>query len=237
MATAKGRILRRFGNRGDGGYIVALPGEDQCPWDLYMSVGVGAEESFTWDFLTWQGWGYKLRGHCWAFDGTIVAYPRCYVPWGAHIWFVAKNIGANMTDTTVNLHQLIGAYRNVFLKMDIEGAEYEWLYGVLAAGLMCLIRQFIVEFHDINSDINKDRFSGVWLQIQETHRVAHIHGNNYGGMGGDAANPRPNVIEVTFVRYADDGNDIPVMLESDIRFCPIDGLDYPNNPDVADIFA
>lgn len=229
--------LRRLGNLGDGGYVVWVDDDAAAGiikgYDLYISAGVGAEESFTWDFLmAYGGGGGAAAGtatpQAWAFDGTVAEFPRQYIPKGARVIFVQRNIGAEMTATTVNLHRLLDTHREVFLKMDIEGAEYEWLAG-LSCDLMGHIRQMVIEFHDINRG---ELFSAAWEKVQRTHWVVHIHGNNYGGVR--ACDGRPNVIEVTLLRKGAGGADTYVS-EKDIVIFPVCGLDWPNcrgRPDV-----
>lgn len=222
--------LRRLGTLGDGGYVVWIAeGADKVgACDLYISAGVGTEESFTWDFLNMMLGGPIV----WAFDGTVAAFPAQYIPkgWRERVNFVRRNIGPAMTADTVNLHRLIAAHRDIFLKMDIEGGEYAWLAG-LTDDQLSRFCQIVIEFHNINSE---ELFTTMWEKVQRTHWVAHIHGNNYGGICVEAGG-RPNVIEVTFVRRGTDA-DIPFMAEKDIIICPIVGLDWPNRRGVPDLW-
>jgi hypothetical protein len=235
-------MKRRFGTCSDGGYIVFENVNVDVdvdvdvaaePWDLYITAGVGLEESFTWDFLSHYGY-LLLKRVCWGFDGTISHYPKTYIPNGGVIWFVPKNIGPDLTPTTVNLHHLLEKYDSAFIKMDIEGEEFDWFMN-LSPVHIGHIAQWVVELHDIN-DKHKHHFSMLWEKIQITHWVAHIHGNNFGGICHDAA-CRPNVIEVTFVRRTMNGTatPIPPIPENEIKIIPTPGLDYPNNPLLPDI--
>lgn len=233
---------RRLGTLGDGGYVVWVGDGDiikgMC--DLYISAGVGSEESFTWDFLHMIGVGMGSRSSrvgvwAWAFDGTVPAFPARYIPKGHKVCFVQRNIGPEMTPTTVNLHKLISQNREIFLKMDIEGGEYTWLVG-LSDDQMGRFLEIVVEFHDINMPTTGELFSTVWEKVQRTHWIVHIHGNNYGGVR--ASDGRPNVIEVTLVRK---GVDDAIkwgwkhISERDIQIQPIAGLDWPNCPGTADL--
>ena len=221
---------KRMGVLGDGGYVVWLgEGCNRNDFDAYISAGIGTEESFTWDFLTWWRQG-RRRGQnipAYAFDGTVETYPIQYVPHGAYIEFIKRNIGAKVTDTCVNLHRLIAQYHDIFLKMDIEGGEYEWLVS-LTDEQMIHFREIVVEFHDINT--TKD-FPIVWDKIQKTHWIVHIHGNNYGGVR--IWDGRPNVIEVTLVKKGINTSELELpkwdyIAECDIHIHPIIGLDWPN---------
>jgi hypothetical protein len=110
----------RLGNPdGDGGYVIGILDNDQ--YDFYISAGVSDEESFSRDFIN----RYNFDKHiCQAFDGTINNYPTQYTD---KITFIKKNIGINNTDNETNLHDILDKYNNIFIKMDIESYEYNWI--------------------------------------------------------------------------------------------------------------
>jgi hypothetical protein len=65
-----------------------------------------------------------------------------------------KNIGPSESPTETNLHALISNHEMVFLKMDIEGAEVDWLHSLNESHLNKLA-QIVIEFHSpIESDQN-----------------------------------------------------------------------------------
>jgi FkbM family methyltransferase len=110
-------------------------------------------------------------------------------------------------------------YRDIFLKIDIEGAEYRTLEDILAHEDR--ITGAAIEFHDI--DLNRDRISRFFSSLKSL-RITNVHANNFGGAD---ANGDPLVIEVTLARA---------------MFCrgePSNGerseLETPNNPDIPDI--
>ena len=108
----------RLGSNNDGGYIIAdLSGG----YDCYISAGVSDEESFSRDFINLYKTDYK---NSFAFDGTISRYPTQYT---RNISFIRKNIAPYSSRKTRNLSVLIDSFDTIFLKMDIEGAEYEVL--------------------------------------------------------------------------------------------------------------
>lgn len=237
----------RMGAHKDGGYVVVHPSNTNKPWDLYISAGVGVEESFSKHFIE----HYQLdKNQCWVFDGTIEEFPKHYLPFqfasktrkhNKGIWFVKKNIGPDATPNTVNLSQLCEKHQNIFLKMDIEGAEYVWFHSLSASQLL-KFREIIIEFHDIHTH---PLASDVFQKLHGTHYLVHLHGNNYGGVNLDGF---PNVVEATYIRQKDDGFFMNVSkdgLESDSEFelkyekqmtiTPIEGLDFPNEPMLEDI--
>jgi hypothetical protein len=122
--------------------------------------------------------------------------------------------------------------RNLFVKMDVEGAEYRVLPTMLADAAR--ITGIAVEFHD--ADLLWERLHE---QVQLLFRhfvVVHVHGNNY--MPPTAGSTLPRSLEVSFLnrslitaRELDAVND---------RTYPLEGLDHPNCaslPDLALDFA
>ena len=200
----------RLGNQSDGGYVVA----DIPDYDCYISAGIGNDESFSTSVLE----HFKIR-EAHAFDGTITSLPEncpknmnCY----------QLNIGPNQTKTTANLKRFINNHNNIFLKMDIEGAEYPWL-ETLSLDNLNKFKQIIIEFHSINDDgldISFDTKTKCAEKLSTTHYVIHAHGNNC----CNTTELIPNVIEITYVRKDVIGKHISFNTTP----LPIENLDYPN---------
>jgi hypothetical protein len=113
---------------------------------------------------------------------------------------------------------------DVFLKMDIEGAEYRTLEGVLRDAHR--LAGVAIEFHDLDRDW--DRFAALMEALMRTFAVAHLHGNNCVPLIGGTATPA--VLEVSLVNRA--------LLGAEARpsthAYPIPGLDMPNAATLAD---
>jgi hypothetical protein len=62
---------------------------------------------------------------------------------------------------------------NIFLKMDIEGCEYDWIHS-MTKNDMEKISQIVIEFH---WPFDFYRMNAL-KKINETHYVVHVHGNN-----------------------------------------------------------
>ena len=115
---------------------------------------------------------------------------------------------------------LAGDGCDVFLKMDIEGAEYRTLEPILADAHR--IAGLVLEVHDC--DTEWDRFAALMAALDAPFALAHIHGNNYRALIAGTRTPR--ILELTFVnRRLLDGPPVP----STARY-PIPGLDRPNDP-------
>ena len=85
-----------------------------------------------------------------------------------------------------------GENAQVFLKIDIEGGEYDILeelvqYDEFICGL-------VIEFHDVDKNLEKiENFIDIFSLT-----LVHVHTNNYGGVN---LNGVPLVIEITFSKY------------------------------------
>jgi len=156
----------RLGKENDGGYLIAdIP---DIKYDLLLSGGVNDDSSFEEMFLD----KYK-NIECYAFDGTIIKSPSTHPKFN----FIKKNIGPNENATTTNLHEFLNSYKNIFLKMDIEGHEIEWLESVSEKQLNN-ISQIAIEFHNPYSSKEDNIFN----KLNKTHYLIHAHGNNNSGV-------------------------------------------------------
>ncbi len=141
-----------------------------------------------------------------------------------------KRISASNGKSDISLGQILRsnftqhAYHDVFLKMDIEGAEYETVPDIV----LCQnrIRCIAAEFHDI--DKKTSDFNECMKSLLQHFSVVHIHGNN--GAGYDHINDFSSVLEITFINKS--------LLNEEFSFStseyPREGLDFPNNPGVLD---
>ena len=211
---------KRLGINEDGGYIIAILNGS---YDFYISAGVSTEESFTRDFIELYNMN---KSNCAAFDGTINNYPTEYTD---KIIFYKRNISAFKSNKTSNLSYFTDNYNDIFLKMDIEGSEYEWLNS-LNENQLNKFKQIVIEFHGINDDSWNTSLSDkikCFEKISNTHYPFHIHGNNYGPL----TEKIPDTVEITYIRKDQINND---NLQLNKIPLPINELDFPNNPDKED---
>ena len=209
----------RLGIKTDGGYVIAdLSGG----YDCFISAGVGREESFTKEFIARHGMN---QFNSFGIDGTIESYPNEYTH---NISFVKKNISSVESSSGTNLQGVISQYKDIFLKMDVEGGEYEWLSWVTEAKLQ-RFKQIVIECHGIHNDswgAAVEVKKACLEKLARTHYLVHAHGNNARG----ATNYIPNVMELTYVRKDYYKNE-PLANTTSL---PIPYIDYPNNPNRPD---
>jgi len=189
----------RLGRPYDGGYVVCdLSGS----YDCFLSCGISNDVSFEQAFLT----KYEAMP-CFAFDGTVERLPVS----DPRICFVKKNIGAHEGSETTNLVMFMNAFKDLFVKMDIEGHEFRVL-PTFTESIMKKIKQLVLEVHspgDIRlhpdyykglQDIGDTFMLRIFKKLKETHTLVHVHPNNACQTHSLEGFFMPNVFECTFVR-------------------------------------
>lgn len=198
----------RLGSKGDGGYVIV----PSMKYDFFLSCGLSDNVQFENDFLNL----YDVP--CKGFDGTISSLPS-----NAHknLDWVSKNIGPRNSDTETNLHEYLSKCKDIFLKMDIEGAEFDWIDSCSTEQLEHL-KQIVIEVHWPNTD---KKWDSIFHRLAETHWLVHIHGNNHCGCYTIEGRPIPEVLELTYIRKKD-----WLALNRNTRGFPHDEVDSKNCP-------
>jgi hypothetical protein len=173
---------KRLGKEYDGGYVIAeIP---DVKYSMLLAGGIAHDISFEEDFVK------KYNVRCVAFDGTISGLPSK----NNTIEFVKKNIGSENTNNVTNLHDLIAANDNIFIKMDIEGGEIPWLHS-LNNDQLNKFDQIVMEFHNPFTEREVDVFN----KINKNHVLIHFHANNCCGTRNHKGVVIPNIFECTYV--------------------------------------
>ena len=224
--------LIRIGPNCDGGYIIADSAVNydlnydlnynlnyDLNYDLFISCGIANDIRFEEAFLD----KYK-NIKCIAFDGTIEHFPQCK----CKIEWVNKNIGYITTSNTTNLKEYIKDYNNIFLKMDIEGSEFNWIDAMTKEELN-KFSQIVMEIH-WPFDIYR---CNMLKKLANTHYAIHIHGNNYSSSINISNLKLPEVMEITYINKKLFANAITNPIT---KSYPILDLDYPNNTNINDLY-
>ena len=229
IKRAKDLPFARIGKIGDGGYIMV---------DNFSQKGGGSNIAYSFGISTEISWDADMakRGYdIFMYDMTIDKLP--YENEKFH--FFKEGIGGvkdeeKLLDTLENFLKRNGHENNsdMILKMDVEGAEWDFLETVSSETLN-QFDQIVFEFHDIVSPktpAEMDRIIKLIEKINATHTLVHIHGNNYGNyMQIDNVGYIPDFPELTYLRtenhtfYDDEAILLPIV------------FDKPNNPAVLDI--
>jgi Methyltransferase FkbM domain len=241
--------LVRRGNAKDGGYV--LPFAPLAGLDALVSFGLATDWSLEEDLhranpaLKIHVYDHSVGAKSFrrALKNAIVKFAsgriswgelrsRYRTDWGYRRFFVGTrmhfrervfNRRDNANDATIEtVFQRLGEARHVFLKMDIEGAEYRVIPQILAHAER--IDLLTIEFHD--TDPLRAVFEAQVRAILEHFDIVHLHGNNIAGIAADGL---PDCLEITFLSKR-----FPITGSLRDRL-PIEGLDYPNNPHAPDL--
>jgi hypothetical protein len=177
----------RVGNQeGDGGYVII---KDIGNYDVLVSAGIADDISFEESFLK------ENNIECFAFDGTINVFPKTD---NLNIKFINKNIDSNN-----NLHEYLEKYKDIFLKMDIEGHEFEWIKNLKDEHIQN-IKQLVIEFHLYTGNHweyeNQVFYNSLLKKLRKHLGLVHLHVNNCLGCRNVEGQDFPMVFECTFIR-------------------------------------
>ena len=130
--------------------------------------------------------------------------------------FLKKVVENPKKENEISIKDIINNHEDIFLKIDIEGYEYEILSEITRHSKKLI--SLIVEFHDINLNLDKIK---KFIVDNQYLKLIHIHANNFKEVNIDG---NPNDIELTFVNI----NKIDIFKKKSQKNYPIDGLDYKN---------
>jgi hypothetical protein len=170
----------------------------------------------------------KNYGAAWSSLKKALRFLRHVPPWNARRRFVRKWVRATVVDPKrdVRLERLLDSLSDsqpVFLKMDIEGGEYELIPEIVRreSAQRGYFSGLCFEIHDIGS--RETEFFRLINQLTQEFSIVHIHANNCAPLIRDF----PDVIEITLVPHSD-------VTGGNVWQFPRAGLDAPNNPNNAD---
>lgn len=184
-----GQFIRLGNVCGDGGYIVH---DDAHPYSCLLSYGILNDVSFDLDFH--ERWP-EAQIHL--FDHTIAESPSA----NPALKFHRVGLGATNSEQLQTLDFHLSSHTKptdiVFLKIDIEGAEYD---SILATPRKSLsnVKQIAIELHDVFWPNTKP--IELIRALSKDFAVVHLHANNTGGFTTIDQSIIPRVIEVTFSR-------------------------------------
>jgi hypothetical protein len=172
----------RLGKDHDGGYLVNK--EDVLKSSRLLSFGVGDDTSFEEDFVKLND--CKID----AYDGTIEKQSEFFSNENRTLHF--NNVGHKLGFKKVS-NMLSETDKDVFIKCDIEGAEYEILDELIIYSSK--LSGIVIEFHDIHE---YPLFNLLSNFIAKTSlKLVHTHMNNWSYL--ETPNGYlPGCIELTF---------------------------------------
>jgi hypothetical protein len=174
----------RIGSKYDGGYVI--PKNLLKKVDFLISGGIENNNDFEIAVAEFGIKGLQI-------DNSIEKPPINH----ANLSF--KKITLGVTENNINFF-MPKSSKNIMLKLDIEGAEYETLRQIKSfKNLICII----IEFHNLNRIVEEkfwQEFKFLLAKIKRSHDVVYRAANNCGGVSIIGNNLLPKVTEVTFAR-------------------------------------
>ena len=155
------------------------------------------------------------------FDHTIDSLPNC------HKNFHLTREPGNTENFIRHVNSTSPASNKIFLKMDIEGHEWD-IFNNINEVVLCRFEQMVIEFHNLeflqnqhfpDVDIKYSKMINVFSKLNKFFYLRHIHGNNCGGF-----KDLPNTVECTYIRK----DLLDTIPEIEKVAYPIPGLDFPN---------
>jgi hypothetical protein len=175
-----------------GGIVIA---DLDAPYDCLISARTAQNNDFSIEFIQ----KYKLeKTQCFGFQGSTDLQES--------MTCIKKNIGPENNDAFTNLESYIQDFHNIFLNMDIEGGEWQWLQGCNTNNL-AKFAQISIELHGITNTswhgITINSFGCGYEEkrdclekLAQTHYLVHAHGNNADRV---ASNGLPNVLQLIYI--------------------------------------
>jgi hypothetical protein len=217
--TVAGCTLERFGEPGDGGYL------------LCANLLDGATAGYSYGISGYDGWGCDVatrqRVPVHQYDCFNLTRPACQATTVFHEECVGVAPAVEDGRTFSTLERQLAANGDagsrVVVKMDVEGAEWDALLTA-PDEVLSRIDQLVVEFHGTD----QRRFLTAVLRLKQYFHVANLHMNNHSCEAGHAPFPAW-AYEVLFVsrRLADASTEAAPRQ-------PFHLLDRPNTQAVPD---
>lgn len=217
--------LIRLGPNQDSGYVVSL--HSLINSDLMYNYGVGNEYRFEKEYAQmFPNKNVKM------FDPTIGSF-AVFEP---NISFYEDGIFVYENKNTSfekHLKHFEDKDKNVFLKFDVEGCEYEFLNSIDKKHFKNVVG-IVGEFHWLFEKKNKEALINILTNVLDNFDIVHIHGNNHGPMLDPIKDELgdfklPSTIELSFIR-----KDLNTCDKYVNRNYPLVGLDWPNSLSLPD---
>lgn len=192
--------LSRYGREADGGYIVADKSFEVA--DVVMSYGVAGETSFEEHFLK------QYHKDLYAFDcgvNDVFLEPKNLFHFFSQCLATDSSLtkGQQSSGSSASFSQqitLLGLKdKNIFIKMDIEGAEYDGWKGIMP--YVQHITGIAMEIH-LGKEDRLNKAIQLTSDLNKHFYLLNVHGNNC---------PKPR--HATFANIPGSDDRLPVLLE------------------------
>lgn len=220
----------RYGCNRDGGYVGV-----EIKTDILLSGGIGGNVSFELDFVKVN----DVNAVC---VDSLFGNKRTFTdmedfiknnqfkndPYFSKLQFINKLVGKEENDEFTNYSNFIEEFNDIALKLDIEGAEFDYINS-LSNEQLNKINQIFLEVHCLDK-LNDFSF---FEKLNQNHILIHAHGNNCARRDllfrvGESRIPK--VLEVTYLHKKFFSGEY--KLNSEPLPSPVD---FPNSKNKADL--
>lgn len=176
----------------DGGYLMI----DDVVSSGKVAYSFGIYNDVSWDY-NMAKFGYDV----YMYDHTIEKLPYDIPKFH---FFKAGISGKNDAENCLNTlkHYLSknghSKAKNMILKMDVEGAEWDFLETV-ELNTLKRFDQIVLELHNVIKSGYGKRILKLLSKLNKTHQLVHLHGNNCGYVIKIGDKVFPDVLEATYV--------------------------------------
>ena len=140
-------------------------------------------------------------------------------------WVKGEKVNLKNCISIAEIFFEFGKDKEIILKIDIEGDEFELLEELLKLGQISAVRSLFIEFHDL--DLNWQKFSELVHKLKETHSLVHLHLPN---MRTDLTEYGvPKFLEMTFIKSG-----LLNTKNGHRDSLPVVDVDFPNRPECPD---
>ncbi len=200
----------RLGQYADGGYVIA---KRSLEANNLLSFGLGRDWSFEKQWLE-----LNPNSFIHVYDGTV--FPEAFQEelrnnyklfFKSPVTHFRENVHTDNIEVILN--KLEG---NIFLKMDIEGTEYDLIpYIAQSQNIIGMV----IEFHTLDTELRSNQLKST-IDLLKNFQIVHIHANNFGEFNTDKL---PHTLEISFLRQ-------DLCNSSEKRYnAYLEGLDAPNS--------
>lgn len=222
--------LIRHGKNNDGGYIVATKSLNQA--DILLGYGIADDNSFENDF------SLKYNKPSFGFDcgvsnsegkSKLFTFISECIDSDSSLYGNQKSSN-NVSSFSSQIEKLKLQDKKLFIKMDIEGAEYEAFKDILKYSKN--ITGITLEIH-LGDGVIIQKAINLLKKLSDDFILIHVHGNNGGKAYFTTTNllgVLPNIFQVTFINKSL----ITSSTLSENQSHPRE-IDQPDNPNKSDL--
>ena len=212
--------LIRLGSANDGGYVVSKAAIDKS--EVVYTYGVGSNYDFEKDYVI----KYPEK-NCKMYDHTINLFKPDYDNIQLFKDGLFSDINTNSFINHIDTNKDYSKF--LFLKIDTEGAEYDFLTNINLKNFE-YVEGMVIEFHNLQNSIFLEKFKYIIQKLYDIYDIVHIHGNNHTSLlHFNNTFLFPSTPEISFVK-----KNLNPCKNINKKIYPLPELDKPNNLQAAD---